>query len=96
MSRLTRDGTAEPVSRDQILRHERGQGNIYFSCSADHVQDWQPYPVDPCSCYMCDYIYIHIALHIIIRAPMQSPNKESPRILYKYLSKFQFGYIEYK
>ena len=32
MSRLTRDGTAEPVSRDQILRHERGQGNIQFSC----------------------------------------------------------------
>ena len=26
MSRLTRDGTAEPVSRDQILRHARGQG----------------------------------------------------------------------
>ena len=41
MSRLTRDGTAEPVSRDQILRHERGQGNIHFSCSADHEQDWQ-------------------------------------------------------
>ena len=40
MSRLTRDGTAEPVSRDQILRHERGQGNIHFFCSADHVQDW--------------------------------------------------------
>ena len=31
MSRLTRDGTAEPVSRDQILRHARGQGNIVFS-----------------------------------------------------------------
>ena len=29
MSRLTRDGTAEPVSRDQILRRERGQGNIF-------------------------------------------------------------------
>ena len=28
MSRLTRDGTAEPVSRDQILRHARGQGNF--------------------------------------------------------------------
>ena len=27
---LTRDGTAEPVSRDQILRHARGQGNIIF------------------------------------------------------------------
>ena len=31
MSRLTLDGTAEPVSRDQILRHARGQGNIHFS-----------------------------------------------------------------
>ena len=30
MSRLTRDGTAEPVSRDQILRHARGQRNIIF------------------------------------------------------------------
>ena len=49
MSRLTRDGTAEPVSRDQILRHARGQGNINFPCSADHEQDWQPYPVDPYS-----------------------------------------------
>ena len=44
------DGTAEPVSRDQILRRERGQGNIHFPCSADHVQDQQPYPVDPYSC----------------------------------------------
>ena len=53
MRRLTRDGTAEPVSRDQILRRESGQGNIHFSCSADHVQGWQPYPVDSYSCYMC-------------------------------------------
>ena len=30
MSRLTRDGTAEPVSGDQILRHARGQRNIIF------------------------------------------------------------------
>ena len=55
MSGLTRDGTAEPVSRDQILRRERGQRNIQFPCSIDHVQDWQPYPVDPYSCYMCDH-----------------------------------------
>ena len=58
MSRLTRDGTAEPVSRDQILRHERGQGNIHFSCSADNEQDWQPFPVDPYSCYTCDHTYL--------------------------------------
>ena len=31
MSRPTRDGTAEPVSRYQILRRERGQGNIHFA-----------------------------------------------------------------
>ena len=42
-----RDGTAEPVSRDQVLRRERGQGNIDLTSSADHEQDWQPYPVDP-------------------------------------------------
>ena len=59
MSRLTRDGTAEPVSRDQILRHARGQGNIHFPCSADHEQDWQPYPVDPYSAIFDDHTYIH-------------------------------------
>ena len=52
MSRLTRDGTAEFVSRDQILRRERGRGKNNFLCSADHEQDWQPYPVDPYPCYM--------------------------------------------
>ena len=68
MSRLTRDGTAEPVSRDQILRHARGQGNIHFPCSADHEQDWQPYPVDPCSA-ICDghtYILLHTYIHTLI------------------------------
>ena len=62
MSRLTRDGTAEPVSRDQMLRHVRGQGNIHFPCSADHEQNWQPYPVDPYSAtvyVMTTHTYIH-------------------------------------
>ena len=59
MSRLTRDGTAEPVSRDQILRHARGQGNVHFPCSADHEQDLQPYPVDPYSAICDDHTYIH-------------------------------------
>ena len=36
MDRVTRGGTAAPVSRDQILRGERGQGNIHFPCSANH------------------------------------------------------------
>ena len=58
MSKLTRDGTtAEPVSRDQILRHERGQRKIHFPCSAtDHEQDWQP-------CSVVRAIHTNIALH---------------------------------
>ena len=64
MSRLTRDGTAEPVSRDQILRHVRGQGNIHFPCSADHEQDWRPYPIDPCSAICDDHTYIHTYIQI--------------------------------
>ena len=61
MSRLTRDGTVEPVSRDQILRRERGQGNINFPSSADHEQDWQPCPVDAYSA-MCDN---HTNIHTV-------------------------------
>ena len=45
MARLKRDGIAEPIPRDQILRRERAQGNINFPCSADRGQDWQPYPL---------------------------------------------------
>ena len=58
MSRLTGDGTAEPVSRDQILRHARGQGNVHFPSSADHEQDWQPYPVDPYSALCDDHTWV--------------------------------------
>ena len=60
MSRLRRDGTAEPVSRDHILRRERGQGKKTFSRSADQEQDWQPYPVNPYYSAICgDHTYIH-------------------------------------
>ena len=42
ISGLTQDATAEPVSRDQILRRERGQGKKkHFSCLADHEKDSQ-------------------------------------------------------
>ena len=64
MSRLTRDGTAEPVSRNQMLRHERVcvfgdlSKRVNFPCSVDHEQDWQPYPVDPHSAYINTYILV--------------------------------------
>ena len=55
---MRRDGTAEPVSRDQILRRERGQGNFNFPCSATHDQDWQPYTVNPYSAVSDDHTYL--------------------------------------
>ena len=57
MSKLTRDGTAEPVSRDQSLRRVRGQGNIHFPRSANHEQDRQPRPVDSYSAICDDHTY---------------------------------------
>ena len=57
MSRLTRDGTAETASRDQIFRRKRGRGKVHFPFSAEHVQDGQPYTVDPYTCYI--YVAIH-------------------------------------
>ena len=67
MSRLTRDRTAEPVSRNQIL--EQGQGNIHFHpCSADHEQDWQPYLVDLQYSAICDDVTIHTYIHTYIHS----------------------------
>ena len=71
MSRLTRKGTAEPVSRNQILRHARGQGNIHFTCSADHEQDWQPYPVDPYSAICDDHIIYHALEKVAFQVTLQ-------------------------
>ena len=59
MRGLTRDGTAELNSRDQTLRHERGQEKIRFPCSADHEQDRQPYPVDAQSAESDDHTHTH-------------------------------------
>ena len=64
MRRLTRDGTTEAVSRDQILRRERRQRNIHFPCSADHEQDWQPYPVDPSLAMRDDHKYMQVRAHV--------------------------------
>ena len=60
LTRLMRDGTARPVSRDQVLRREPRQGNINYLCSADHKRDWQTYPVDPYSALYYDHTYIFI------------------------------------
>ena len=86
MSRLTRDGTAEPVSRDRILRRERGQGNINFSCSADHEQDWQPYPVDPYSYYMsCVTIHTRSPTYcVVLRLKQKTLATQAPATVDRY------------
>ena len=72
MRRLPRDGTAEPVSRDQILRRARGQGNVHFPSSADHEQDWQPYPVNPYSAICDDHTFIQQGgEHKVLRAQVR-------------------------
>ena len=35
---------------------------VRFPCSADHEQDWQPYPVDPYSAICDDHTYIQVSL----------------------------------
>ena len=59
MSVLTRDGTTEYVSHNQIFRRERGQQKKKSS-SANHEQDWQPYPVDPFSAICDEHTYRYI------------------------------------
>ena len=80
MSRPTRNGTAEPVSRDQILRH--GQGNIHSPCSADHEQDWQPYLVDPYSAIICDdHIYMTMHYYVCGRCGSGASSGLAPQIV---------------
>ena len=43
-----------------------GTGEYYFPCSADHEQDWQPYPVDPYSAICDDHTYIHTYIPFIL------------------------------
>ena len=68
MSRLKRDGTAELNSQDQTLRREWGQGKSYFPCSADHEQDWQPYPVGAQSAESDDLTHTHYRKLFVSRA----------------------------
>ena len=80
MSRLARDGMAEAVSRDHILRRERRQGNIRFPCSADNEQNWQPYPIDIFSAtayMMTKHTYKVISVVGVLNLHRSSTKKEN-------------------
>ena len=90
MSRLTRNGTANHDSRDQIIRREREQSKKHSSCSADHELDWQPHPVDPYSTICDDHKYSSGDIRIWtvtarvtrLSSPVSSTN-DDPRIQQK-------------
>ena len=85
MSRLTRDGIAEPVSRGQTLRRERGQRNIHFPCSADHEKDWQHYLVNRYSAICDDHTYIHtyiLSLTLVFMLGMSSAFRDGVYIYF--------------
>ena len=96
MSRLSPDGTAEPVSRDQILRREQGQGNINSPCSADHEQDWQPYPVILLLPYvMTLHIIALCCLSYCIQSPISFPEDSGLICPEVFLLSFVFSFFLY-
>ena len=72
-SRLTRDGTAEPVSRDQILRHARGQGNIIFpvQLTTSRIGNLTRL-IHTLLCVMTIHTYIHT--YILVSSPSDRTN----------------------
>ena len=86
MSRLTRDGTLPNPSREtKFSGANKARENMSFSCSADHEQDWQPYPVDLYSCYnryvrtiQSDKDIITIALFVMLLLFKKNLNASKP------------------
>ena len=66
MSGLTWDGTAEPVSRDQILRRDLEQKKVQLITSRIYNQ---PYPGDLFSAECTDYTVDTYCTHFCIGEP---------------------------
>ena len=79
VSRLTRDGTAEPVSRDQIFRHARGQGNIIFPVQLTTSRIGNLTRLIHTLAICDDHTYIHTYPVIYVVANPVRGHKEVPR-----------------
>ena len=67
MGGLTRERTAEPVSRDQILRRERVQGKLVsFPLLSSPQAGLATVPVDAQFAERDEYQYTHIYIYIYI------------------------------
>ena len=59
MSRLTRDGTAEPVSRDQIFKHERDREIFIFLVQLTTIRIGNlTLLIHTLATWMCDYTVV--------------------------------------
>ena len=70
MSGLARDGTTELISRDYMLRCERGQENnkISVQLTTSRSNNPEPYPIDPYST-KCANIYGPNNMHLTFPMP---------------------------
>ena len=59
---LTRDRTAEPSSRDQVIMRVRGHGKIHFRCTADNRTGLATITVNVYSAVCYDHLYIHSSI----------------------------------
>ena len=63
-------GLPNPSRETKFSGANGGTGKVHFPCSADHKQDWQPYPVDPYSDAMCDdHTYKHTVITLSADGP---------------------------
>ena len=81
MSRLTRDGTAEPISRDQILRHARGQRNIIFPVQLTLSRIGNPTRLIHTLAICDDHTYIH-TYYVLLNTDKRSKDGGREGVLY--------------
>ena len=59
MRELTRDGTFEPMSGNQLLRDKRGEDKLFFIFTADRKENSRNLPLfwHPCMAIIIMYVY---------------------------------------
>ena len=82
MTRMTGPDCAVMCNLINIHTYIHTYTYIYFPCSADQVQDWQPYPVDSYSAICDDHTYIHI-LHTYYIHTIQQVRAVVKKLLFR-------------
>ena len=80
MSRVTRDGMANPSRETTFPGAEADREKKHIPCSADHEQDWQPYRVDPYSavCVTIDTVRLCFIFFITVCMAIHTLHTQQP------------------